>query len=445
MEVDDPTLRGRSQNISHNQQRSLSTESTESGISKASSMDYADRMQIQSWAEQLEDEEQNTPQINMPQCHNEANSPLSPHANDSNHSVSPPDLEPSAIPYQANQLADPQLWDGNFNSISLFGTDEFLASDAKNIACSLQRIATFIKQRPLGDKNSQDIPQISEFGFAAWDLVSSIYSSGWDKLIADNNSRTFRQRVASQFIMKNIPTTEKRNKTNPANISRIPPPIPPRPSASVLAKSKHHKNIKSFAQATKGSTEDILKIKEAFPKLPIKKIIEMHNIAHDTNKKIRPKINMTTKGPSRKQIIIPMSQDNINTIIMHANGHIFNINWLLKSIKSDVMADFIHSDSRGIIVTTNKIALPFDMDTIEKYIKESDNIDSNDVSPPQLSQSKSYLKILGISYSTSNTSSSITHNQVKEIIKRTHLFNNITFASCPCIIKAFLKSDIAVI
>jgi len=109
------------------------------------------------------------------------------------------------------------------------------------------------------------------------------------------------------------------------------------------------------------------------------------------------------------------------------------------------MADFIHSDSRGIIVTTNKIALPFDMDTIEKYIKESDNIDSNDVSPPQLSQSKSYLKILGISYSTSNTSSSITHNQVKEIIKRTHLFNNITFASCPCIIKAFLKSDIAVI
>jgi len=329
MEVDDPTLRGRSQNISHNQQRSLSTESTESGISKASSMDYADRMQIQnhqSWAEQLEDEEQNTPQINMPQCHNEANSPLSPHANDSNHSVSPPDLEPLAIPYQANQLADPQLWDGNFNSISLFGTDEFLASDAKNIACSLQRIATFIKQRPLGDKNSQDIPQISEFGFAAWDLVSSIYSSGWDKLIADNNSRTFRQRVASQFIMKNIPTTEKRNKTNPANISRIPPPIPPRPSASVLAKSKHHKNIKSFAQATKGSTEDILKIKEAFPKLPTKKIIEMHNIAHDTNKKIRPKINMTTKGPSRKQIIIPMSQDNINTIIMHANGHIFNIN-----------------------------------------------------------------------------------------------------------------------
>jgi len=85
--------------------------------------------------------------------------------------------------------------------------------------------------------------------------------------------------------MKNILTIEKRNKTNLANISRIPPPIPPRPSASVLAKSKHHKNIKSFVQATKGSTEDILKIKEAFPKLPTKKIIEMHNITYDTNKR----------------------------------------------------------------------------------------------------------------------------------------------------------------
>jgi len=83
------------------------------------------------------------------------------------------------------------LWDSNFSSISLFVTVEVLEGDAKNIACSLQRIATFIKQRPLGDKDSLDIPQISDFGFAAWDLISAIYNPGWDKLLADNNSRTF--------------------------------------------------------------------------------------------------------------------------------------------------------------------------------------------------------------------------------------------------------------
>ena len=69
---------------------------------------------------------------------------------------------------------------------------------------------------------------------------------------------------------------------------------------------------------------------------------------------------------------------------MYADGYIFNINRLLKSIKSDIIPDFIRSDSRGIIVTTNKIASPSNMDTIKKYIKESNNINSNDVSLPQL-------------------------------------------------------------
>jgi len=70
------------------------------------------------------------------------------------------------------------LWDSTFSSISLFSTVEVLEGDAKNIVCSLQRIATFIKQRPLGNRDSLDIPQISDFGFTAWDLISAIYNSG---------------------------------------------------------------------------------------------------------------------------------------------------------------------------------------------------------------------------------------------------------------------------
>jgi len=49
--------------------------------------------------------------------------------------VSPPALEPLAIPYQANQPMDSQLWDSNFNSVFLFGTNEFLVSNTKNITC----------------------------------------------------------------------------------------------------------------------------------------------------------------------------------------------------------------------------------------------------------------------------------------------------------------------
>jgi len=52
---------------------------------------------------------------------------------------------------------------------------------------------------------------------------------------------------------------------------------------SILAKSKHHRNTRSFAQATKGIAENSLKLKEAFSKLSTKKIIEIHNIAYNTN------------------------------------------------------------------------------------------------------------------------------------------------------------------
>jgi len=83
--------------------------------------------------------------------------------------------------------------------------------------------------------------------------------------------------------------------------------------ASILAKSKYYPKTKSFIQATRDNIKDILKIKKAFPKLSPRKIIEIHN----TKQKVKPKINMTSKWPSREQIIILMSRDNTNVIISH--------------------------------------------------------------------------------------------------------------------------------
>ena len=63
---------------------------------------------------------------------------------------------------------------------------------------------------------------------------------------------------------------------------------------------------------------------------------------------------------------------------------------------------------------------------------------------PRLSQSKSYLKILGISYFIEDTNLSITLDIVESIIKSTHIFNNIVLASCSQVIKALSKSDMTV-
>jgi len=62
--------------------------------------------------------------------------------------------------------------------------------------------------------------------------------------------------------------------------------------------------------------ENIICIKDAFPKLPTKKVIEINDIVNNKTGQAKPKINMTTKGPSRKQIIISMSENNSEVIVI---------------------------------------------------------------------------------------------------------------------------------
>ena len=149
--------------------------------------------------------------------------------------------------------------------------------------------------------------------------------------------------VASQFSrqQKNQHDKPLIQKEVQDKVSKIPLPIPPRPSAATLAKSKHNKSTKTFAQATKQNIKNLLKIKEAFSSLPSKKVIDMHSTVFNTNSQSYPKINMTTKGPSQKHVLIPMNKDNKNTILHQANVHVRIINNHLKTCRSDTSIDCI--------------------------------------------------------------------------------------------------------
>jgi len=50
-------------------------------------------------------------------------------------------------------------------------------------------------------------------------------------------------------------------------------------------------------QAFKGDINDIIKIKDTFPKLLVNKVLEIQKIMNNLVKKDKPKINITTKGP----------------------------------------------------------------------------------------------------------------------------------------------------
>ena len=55
----------------------------------------------------------------------------------------------------------------------------------------------------------------------------------------------------------------------------------------------------------------------------------------------KPKINIMTRGQSRREVIIPMTKTNTELIVNSAHIHISNINKCLKNSKSDTFADFI--------------------------------------------------------------------------------------------------------
>ena len=165
---------------------------------------------------------------------------------------------------------------------------------------------------------------------------------------------------------------------------------------------------KSYAQVSKQntSTSDIIKIKETFPFMGAKEIDQINNIVKGS-----PSLNRN-----------------------------------LRNAKSKVLVDFIRSDPLGVTVVTNKVSLPSDLLIIEKYVKNSENIDSSQVDSPYLPQSKSYLKIIGILYYPHrNLQDQLSSSDVKTVIKQNQIFDNVTLTSKPRVIKASPKSDMAII
>jgi len=201
---------------------------------------------------------------------------------------------------------------------------------------------------------------------------------------------------------------------------------------------------KPYAQVSVPMTSEILKIKKMFSKLQVSKIDNIHKIINSVGKP-KPKVNMMTKRPSRKQVIIPISNENKIRFMESSSKHIANLNRALKNIKLNIIADFVYMDQAGITIITNKVATPLNLQIIKRYIKNTNQIDSNNVKTPQLPQSKSYLKIIDIPYLLKNTNTPMMTDVVETIIRNNHIFNNIIVASRLRNIKVFLKSDIVII
>ena len=225
-------------------------------------------------------------------------------------------------------------------------------------------------------------------------------------MYTDNKSKTLREKISSRFSPRIVSSlTHKSNKLvpkpTPASIDKIPQPLPlpAKMAKEVNVISKYFQNkkslndnkskedlktTKSYAQASKApiNMAKVLKIKKAFPTLNIEKINQVNNIVKETVKS-KPKIQMTTKGPSRKQIIIiPMSKENVDSFIKNSSLHVSNINRQFCNAKSEILVNYIRAEPLGITVVTNKVSQPSDLMLIDQYIKNSNDVNTLQVDEP---------------------------------------------------------------
>ena len=96
-------------------------------------------------------------------------------------------------------------------------------------------------------------------------------------------------------------------------------------------------------------------------------------------KKDKPRLNIITKDLLRKQIIVLISLGNSSKFMVLSNKHVSNINKALKDIKSDILAEFIQANNKGLKITTNKVIFTLYLSIIEKYIKNVNVVNSNNI------------------------------------------------------------------
>ncbi|KAL9709048.1 hypothetical protein Ac2012v2_8333 [Leucoagaricus gongylophorus] len=298
---------------------------------------------------------------------------------------------------------------------------EHLVSDVKNIKDSLRRMGRYIKGKSIIDNNANSIKDLDSVGKAVWEFLSAVYDSHWDSLYVDNSKISFRNKVKSKFNLqapKALVNNKGKETVKPTYISPLPPPILAKTPKEVNEISKFFKKNdnpqkKLYAQASSkpqnsNTTMNTLKIKEMFLKLQNHKIDQVQKI-NDSKSKSKPYINMTTKGPSCKQIIVPINKKAAYTYIKNANSHISSIN--------------------------HKSSFPLIMLFLPPIYRKSRNA----------SRIHSLTMIVEILFLNEQSNTCILPEDIEKILKNNHIFNDIILAFRPRVIKVLLKSDMAII
>ena len=193
-------------------------------------------------------------------------------------------------------------------------------------------ITNYIKNKSIESNKVNNVLDLKGIGEAAWSFISAIYESGWDLLIANKDNQSFRHKFLSKFApkIKNKPKNNKSDKL--ASFIKLPSPILAKtPKIKEILKffkknsqpTRKRDTMKSYVQVLFSSfnTKEILQTRKHFQISKQRKYKIFKKIINNDSKS-KPKLNMTMKGLSRKQVIVSMNNENKSKFMEVFSTHI---------------------------------------------------------------------------------------------------------------------------
>ena len=211
----------------------------------------------------------------------------------------------------------------------------------------------------------------------------------------------------------------------PARSSRRPPP--PVPTAS----------RRSYADSVKNATS-LVALTRTMPDLDPDRIVAMHQAAVATAAATKQRVNSTTTGPSRRQILVPMDPP---PKAMYFPSIVAACNKMLGKAKCRV--ESAHYAYRGISLLTSQVPSPAEIAVVAGAVQKQLNLtDSLSASIPR---SRSFLKILDVPFFEPGSAMPITSTYIRGILGKSHLAPHIQLANSPRIMRNSRGADTATV
>jgi len=161
----------------------------------------------------------------------------------------------------------------------------------------------------------------------------------------------------------------------------------------------------------------LLQLKEVFPNLLQATIISMHQaslgIARTSQRgsshlAVSKTLKMTTQGPTRHQVLIPLDPAAAETVVANAALVVISCNKGLVEAHSKLRVESVCKVWDSVSMSTNSVVSAAELEVIKQWLKKTAGLGESTEVEPCLPQSKSFLKILGILYWDSKSSLPIT-------------------------------------